>query len=130
MIVSYPISKWQVRSKRFKNYQNVFRNTTTWWKEKFFKFYWNEKYFSDLLQRLQSNSDIDPIVVAGDKKNYLKMKKENPNKIIAGRSYHEIIERFERKINDPRVAKSGKYSAKIIKEFLKIKCPLKDAPKN
>ena len=31
-------------------------------------------------------------------------------------SYQEIIERFERKINDPRIAKTGKYSAKIIKE--------------
>ena len=98
------------------------------WKSRLLKFYWNEKYFSDLLKRLQSNSDIDPIKVAGDKKTYLIMKKENPNKIIAGRSYQEIIERFERKINDPRVAKSGKYSAKIIKEFLKIKCPLKNAP--
>ena len=99
------------------------------WKARLLKFYWNEKYFSELLNRLQSNSDIDPIVVAGDKKTYLKMKKENPNKIIAGRSYREIIERYERKINDPRIAKSGKHSAKIIKEFLKIKCPLKDAPK-
>ena len=67
------------------------------WKSRLLKFYWNEKYFSELLKRLQSNSDIDPIVVAGDKKNYLKMKKENPNKIIAGRSYREIIERYERK---------------------------------
>ena len=99
------------------------------WKSRLLKFYWNEKYFSDLLKRLKSNSDIDPIKVAGDKKTYLIMKKENPNKIIAGRSYQEIIERFERKINDPRIAKSGKHSAKIIKEFLKIKCPLKDAPK-
>ncbi len=73
--------------------------------------------------------DIDPIVVAGDKKTYIKMKKENPNKIIAVRSYREIIERYERKINDPRIAETGKYSAKIIKEFLKIKCSLKDAPK-
>ena len=99
------------------------------WKSRLLKFYWNEKYFLDLLKRLQSNSDIDPIIVAGDKKTYLKMKKENKNKIIAGRSYQEIIERFERKINDPRIAKTGKYSAKIIREFLKIKCPLKDAPK-
>ena len=99
------------------------------WKSRLLKFYWNEKYFSELLKRLQSNSDIDPVVVAGDKKTYLKMKKENPNKIIAGRSYREIIERYERKINDPRIAETGKYSAKIIREFLKIKCSLKDAPK-
>ncbi len=99
------------------------------WKSRLLKFYWNEIYFSELLKRLQSNSDIDPIVVAGDKKNYLKMKKENPNKIIAGRSYREIIERYERKINDPRTVETGKYSVKIIREFLKIKCSLKDAPK-
>ena len=99
------------------------------WKSRLLKFFWNEKYFSELLKRLQSNLDIDPIVVAGDKKTYLKMKKENPNKIIAGRSYREIIERYERIINDPRIAETGKYSAKIIKEFLKIKCSLKDAPK-
>ncbi len=100
------------------------------WKSRLLKFYWNEKYFSELLKRLQSNSDIDPIVVAGDKKTYLKMKKENYDKIIAGRSYREIIERFEKKINDPRIAETGKYSAKIIREFLKINCSLKDAPKN
>ena len=100
------------------------------WKSRLIKFYWNEKYFSELLKRLQSNSDIDPVVVAGDKKTYLKMKKENPNKIIAGRSYREIIERYERKINDPRIAETGKYSAKIIREFLKINCSLKDASKN
>ena len=57
------------------------------------------------------------------------MKKENSNKIVAGRSYLEIIERYERKINDPRIAKTGKYRAKIIREFIKIKCSLKDAPK-
>ena len=56
------------------------------------------------------------------------MKKENPNKIIAGRSYREIIDRYEKKINDPRITKTGKQSCKIIKEFLKIKCPLKNAP--
>ena len=72
------------------------------WKSRLLKFYWNEKYFSNLLKRLQSNLDIDPIVVAGDKKTYLKMKKENPNKIIAGRSYQEIIERFEKKNKRPQ----------------------------
>ena len=58
----------------------------------------------------------------------LKWKKENPNKIIAGRSYREILDRYEKKINDPRITKTGKQSCKIIKEFLKIKCPLKNAP--
>ena len=99
------------------------------WKNRLIKFYWNKKYFSELLNRLESNSDIDPFVVAGDHKTYLKMKKKNPNKIIAGRSYNEIIKRYERKVNDPRATKVGKYSSRIIKEFLKIRCSLKDAPK-
>ena len=98
------------------------------WKKRLIKFYWNKIYFSKLLKRLESNSDIDPYVVAGDHKTYMKMKKEDPKKIIAGRSYKEIIDRYENKINDPRIAKTGKFSSKIIKEFLKIKCSLKDAP--
>ena len=93
------------------------------WKKRLIKFYWNYNYFSELLKRLESNLDIDPFVVAGDHKTYLKMKKENPNKIIAGRSYREILDRYEKKINDPRITKTGKQSCKIIKEFLKIKCP-------
>ena len=35
------------------------------WKQRLLKFYWNEKYFSELLKRLESNLDIDPVVVAG-----------------------------------------------------------------
>ena len=99
------------------------------WKDRLIKFYWNKEYFSQLLKRLDSNSDIDPFIVAGDHKTYLKMKKEYPKKMIAGRTYEEIIERYERKINDPRLTRTGKTSSKIIKEFLKIKCSLKDAPK-
>ena len=98
-------------------------------KNRLAKFYWNEKYFSQLLKRLESNSDIEPVVVEDDKILFLKMKKEDPKKIIAGRSYKEILERFNLKINDPRKIETGKYSAKIIKDFLKIKCSLKDAPK-
>ena len=98
------------------------------WKKRLIKFYWNSSYFSELLKRLEGNLDIDPFIVARDHNTYLNMKKENKNKIIAGRSYNEILERYEKKINDPRVTKTGKQSCKIIKEFLKIKCPLKNAP--
>tara|TARA_B100000131_G_scaffold310888_1_gene343058 strand:+ start:326 stop:1357 length:1032 start_codon:yes stop_codon:yes gene_type:complete len=99
------------------------------WKARLIKFYWNKKYFLELLKRLESNSDIDPFQVEIDKKMFLKMKKENPKKIIAGRNYQEIIQRYLTKINDPRNSKTGRYSAKIIKEFLKIECSLKNAPK-
>ena len=98
------------------------------WKQRLIKFFWNEKYFSELLKRLESNLDIDPVAVAGDKKMYSKMKKLNKKKIINGRSYKEIINRFESKLNDPRRSETGKKSAKIIKEFLKIKCSLNNAP--
>ena len=90
------------------------------WKQRLLKFYWNEKYFSELLKRLESNLDIDPVVVAGDKKMYFKMIKQDLNKVINGRSYKDIIKRFEKKINDPRQPETGKKSAKIIKNFLKI----------
>ena len=99
------------------------------WQNRLIKFYWNEKYFLELLKRLESNLDIDPFKVSADHKIYLRMKKENPNKIIAGRSYKEILSRYENKIQNPRITKTGKYSAKVIKEFLKIKSPLRDAPK-
>ena len=98
------------------------------WKQRLLKFYWNEKYFLELLKRLESNLDIDPVVVAGDKKMYFKMIKQDLNKVINGRSYTDIIKRFEKKINDPRRPETGKKSAKIIKNFLRIKCPLKNAP--
>ena len=98
------------------------------WQNRLLKFYWNEKYFSELLKRLESNLDIDPFVVSADHKIYLKMKKDNPNKMIAGRSYKEILSRYENKLQNPRITKTGKYSAKVIKEFLKIKTSLKDAP--
>ena len=45
------------------------------------------------------------------------MKKENPNKIIAGRSYREILDRYEKKINDPRITKTGKQNCKIIMKY-------------
>jgi len=47
------------------------------------------------------------------------------NKIIGGRTVTEIIERFEKKIKDPRDNFNGSRSVKIIKDFLKIKIPLK-----
>ena len=98
------------------------------WKQRLLKFFWNKKYFSELLKRLESNLDIDPVIVAGDKKMYSKMMKLDQKKVINGRTYREIIKRFESKINDPRHSDTGKKSAKIIKEFLNIKCSLKNAP--
>ncbi|SVC84452.1 uncharacterized protein METZ01_LOCUS337306, partial [marine metagenome] len=84
-------------------------------------------YFNELLKRLETNSDIDPVFVEIDKSRYLKMRKDNQNKMLAGRSYKEILDRFDTKIKDPRRALTGKKNTKIIKEFLKIKCPIEKA---
>ncbi len=99
------------------------------WKNRLKKYYWNKNYFNELLKRLETNSDIDPIFVATDKSIYQKMKKEDKNKIIAGRTYKEILDRFNMKIKDPRKTSTGKKNTNIIKRFLKIKCPLEKAPK-
>ena len=82
-----------------------------------------------MLKRLETNSDIDPVFVDTDKSRYQKMRKENQNKIVAGRTYKEVLDRFNMKIKDPRKSSTGKKYTNIIKKFLKIKCPLKKAPK-
>jgi len=99
------------------------------WKNRLKKYYWNENYFNELLKRLETNSDIDPVFVETDKSRYQRMRKENQNKIIASRTYKEVLDRFNMKIKDPRKSSTGKKNTNIIKQFLKIKCPLTKAPK-
>jgi ATP phosphoribosyltransferase regulatory subunit len=97
------------------------------WKLRLSRHFWREKYFNDLLKRLETNSDVDPTIVEIDKKRYFKMLKEDLSKVIAGRSIDEILKRFDNKIRDPRGTKKGENVSKIIKEFLKIKCPMNKA---
>jgi len=97
------------------------------WRLRLSRHFWREKYFNDLLKRLETNSDVDPTIVEIDKKRYFKMLKEDPSKVIAGRSINEILKRFDNKIRDPRGARKGENVSKIIKEFLKIKCPINKA---
>ena len=52
------------------------------------------------------------------------MKKMNQDKEVAGRSISEILNRFSKKIKDPRSFRDGKQIVKIIKSFLKINCKL------
>ena len=98
------------------------------WKNRLKKYHWNESYFNELLKRLETNLDIDPVFVEIDKSRYLKMRKIESSKEVAGRSCKEILDRFDMKIKDPRRSSSGKINTKIIKEFLKIKCELDKAP--
>ena len=97
------------------------------WRLRLSRHFWREKYFNDLLKRLETNSDVDPTIVEIDKKRYFKMLKEDLSKVIAGRSIDEILKRFDNKIRDPRGTKKGANVSKIIKEFLKIKCPINKA---
>jgi ATP phosphoribosyltransferase regulatory subunit len=97
------------------------------WKLRLSRHFWRENYFNDLLKRLETNADIDPTVVDLDKKLYLNLLKKDPNALVAGRSYGEILKRFDEKIKNPRKASEGKKVSKMIKEFLKIKCPINKA---
>ena len=97
------------------------------WKLRLCRHFWREEYFNDLLKRLETNSDVDPTIVEVDKRRYFKMLKENKSSIIAGRSIEEILSRFDSKIKDPRRIRKGKNVSKIIKEFLKIRCPINKA---
>ena len=94
------------------------------WKSRLLRHFSRKEYFNDLLERLETNSDVDPTIVKIDKKKYDKMVKENIKEIVAGRSIKEILERFNNKIKDPRKASKGKKVSKIIKDFLKINCKI------
>ena len=98
------------------------------WRLRLQRHFWRESYFNDLLKRLETNSDVDPTIVEIDKKKYQKMLKQDQSRQIAGRSLNEILTRFNNKIKDPRRAKKGRNVSKIIKEFLKINCPINQAP--
>ncbi len=97
------------------------------WKLRLSRHFWRENYFNDLLKRLETNSDVDPTIVEVDKKRYLKMLKEDQSSIVASRTLKEILERFNKKIKDPRRASKGRSISKIIREFLRIKCPMSKA---
>jgi ATP phosphoribosyltransferase regulatory subunit len=99
------------------------------WKLRLSRHFWREKYFESLLKRLETNSDIDPIGVEVDKKRYRKMKLDNQNKMIGGRKISEILNRFKNKAKDPRKFSEGKKTALIIREYLKISCPINLAKK-
>ena len=97
------------------------------WRLRLQRHFWRENYFNDLLKRLETNSDVDPTNVEIDKKKFEKMLKKEQSKMIAGRSLNEILIRFNNKIKDPRRPQKGKNVVKIIKEFLKINCPIGQA---
>jgi ATP phosphoribosyltransferase regulatory subunit len=97
------------------------------WRLRLKRHFWRPNYFNELILRLESSSDLQKNVFELDKKSYLRMKKLKPNEKIAGRKINEILNRFEKKIKEPRSNINGARVIKIIRDFLKIKCPFKDA---
>ena len=55
------------------------------------------------------------------------MLQDNQSFIVANRTIKEILERFDKKIKDPRRPSRGRNISKIIRDFLKIKCPINKA---
>ena len=94
------------------------------WKLRLKRHFWRPQYFEDLLNRLETNSDVDPMAIDLDKKKFSEMKNLDQNKEIANRRVSEILSRFDRKIKDPRSFSENKKIVKIIREFLKIHCSI------
>ena len=97
------------------------------WRLRLKRHFWRDDYFKQLIKRLESNSDLQKNVFELDKKSYFKMKKLKKDKMIAGRKINEILNRFEKKIKEPRSNINGARVAQIIRDFLNINCPLKNA---
>jgi len=94
------------------------------WKIRLKRHFWRPQYFEDLLNRLETNSDIDPAAINLDKKKFSEMKNLDQSKEIANRKISEILSRFDRKIKDPRSFGENKKIVKIVREFLKINCSI------
>jgi len=94
------------------------------WKVRLKRHFWRPQYFEDLLNRLETNSDVDPAAVDLDKKKFSEMKNLDQNKEIANRKVSEILSRFDRKIKDPRSFSENKNVVTIIRDFLKINCSI------
>jgi len=94
------------------------------WKMRLKRHFWRPQYFEDLLNRLETNSDVDPTAINLDKKKISEMKNLDQSKEIANRKISEILSRFDRKIKDPRSFGENKKIVKIVREFLKINCSI------
>ena len=94
------------------------------WKLRLKRHFWRPQYFEDLLNRLETNSDVDPMAIDLDNKKFSEMKNLDQNREIANRRVSEILSRFDRKMKDPRSFSENKEIVKIIREFLKINCSI------
>jgi len=98
------------------------------WKDRIKRHFCREVYFNELLRKLSSNSDINFATVEKDKKIAEKLREQNPNTLYSGRTLKDILERFDLKnYKEPR-SKADKKSVRIIRDYLKISCPIDKAP--
>ena len=98
------------------------------WKSRIIFLRNNKKYLNEVLNRLKFNKDLDEKNIELDKKQYVKMKKLDPDTLIANRKVRDILRRFEQKIYIQPRPTNGKKIGKIIQNFLSIKCPISKAP--
>jgi ATP phosphoribosyltransferase regulatory subunit len=90
------------------------------WKLRLVKNFSRREYFEDMLERLETNYDLDHKAIKLDTKRLKDLEKLDPNSIIGGRTVSEIVKRFNKKIKDPRDDYKGKKNVKIIRNFLNI----------
>ena len=98
------------------------------WKEKIKRHFSRKEYFEELLKKLSDDKDINPKIVETDKRLAEKLRKSNLEKIYSGRSLKDILDRFDLKNYKDVRDQSNKKDIKIIREYLKISCPIEKAP--
>ena len=98
------------------------------YREKIKRHFSRKQYFEELLKKLSDGKDINQKIIEADKKRVEKLRKTDLNKLYSGRRLSDIIERFDLKNYKDVRDKSYKRDIKIIREYLKISCPIEKAP--
>ena len=98
------------------------------WREKIKRHFSRKEYFEELLKKLSDNKDINPKIIESDKRLAEKLRKKNLDEIYSGRSLIDILNRFDLKNYRDVRDQSNKKDIKIIREYLKISCPIDKAP--
>ena len=98
------------------------------YREKIKRHFSRKQYFEELLKKLSDGKDINQKIIEADKKRVERLRKTDLNKLYSGRRLSDIIERFDLKNYKDVRDKSYKRDIKIIKEYLKISCPIEKAP--
>ena len=98
------------------------------YREKIKRHFSRKEYFEELLKKLSNDKDINSKIVEADKKLAEKLRKKDLDKIYSGRSLTNILNRFDLKNYKDVRDQSNKKDIKIIREYLKISCPIEKAP--